>query len=143
MKSRAVKLFFTTLFLIFLSSFTLLQSQNLSVYVTDNGTPGPVTNDEYEIFWEVVRYSGGSPVQIYTCSPNTAYEYYPVSWPSIQSVSCSLPDYGTDVFKVHVDVKRRDSEEEVIAGGRATSVFMNTYEVLNTDYDVYVTISNP
>ena len=143
MKNQILKAIFAILFLVLLSGFSLVQSQTLSVYVTDNGTPPPTSGDYYELFWEVVRFSGGSPVETYTCSPNDDIAYHPVFWPVDETVSCSLPDYETKVFKVHVDVKRRDSEDEVIAGGRGLSVYMNTYEVLNTSYSVYVTITNP
>jgi len=140
MKNGFNKISLLILILLAFSSIMTVNAQYLSVYVTDNGSPAPTSGDYYEISWQVVRFSGGVPVQTYTCNPNNGNELYPVSWPKIYTVNSSLPEYEADVFKVDVDVKRRDTNGNVIAGGRNQSDYMNTYEVLNTNYSVTVTI---
>jgi len=142
MKIQKIKLIIGTLFSMFLLTSNLVLGQ-CRIHVTDNVTPLPATGDTYEVTWTVIRIISGTPVT-YTCSPNTTIPFplsYNYGWPYPAYFTCTLPTDEQD-YRVAVGVKRKNSFNAVVAGGEGVSSYMTPYEIQNTAYDVYVTLTN-
>jgi hypothetical protein len=130
-----------------------VKSQKLNVAGTDPVLiPQLSSNDYWNISYIVFQWNTTHTSIIGTwqgdaLSPNEYQVSYPGSGNSFNSqcpfsISGNLPDISTPDFRVYVGVKRySDSYGTFVCGYQALSVWMNTYNLLNTPFYVSGTLN--